>query len=400
MKNASSAVVVHLLVACGALAGIFHIPNTMAIAAEAEAIAAEAGTHSSAELEDSESAPISQDVADTPSNSHEDRLREFEALMGYYYRDEPLETARQNLKEQIKQYNQWAESALAQNKAAITALNKQVESLRALDALTDEMDNRLEEKPDLSDKAAVDAYNALVEERNKRVGEYNELAKVHGKDKGACDVANERFDSQAETRKADLERLKEDFERQIEAHKRWFRTGKDLDMFKGLNRFFAQLYDERRSGDTPELVGMLDAVRSIRRELFEHTIGKHDQLETGAVVVEAKLCRQEPCFLLVDTGAMSVTIPMSLVEALGLTDHLGDEVSVAVAGGGRVRGRELTIPQVAVQGHRVEDVRAIVLSEFDAGVDGLLGLSYLKQFAFRIDSKLPAKLVIEPRSEE
>ena len=105
-------------------------------------------------------------------------------------------------------------------------------------------------------------------------------------------------------------------------------------------------------------------------------------------------------FLLVDTGAMSVTLPMSLVEALGLSDRLGDEISVAVAGGGRVRGRKLTIPQLSVQGHELENVRAIVLDEFDAGVDGLLGLSYLKRFAIRIDSQHPDKLAIEPRPSE
>ena len=43
---------------------------------------------------------------------------------------------------------------------------------------------------------------------------------------------------------------------------------------------------------------------------------------------------------------------------------------------------------------------AIVLDEFDAGVDGLLGLSYLKRFVFRIDQSQRDKIVIEPGSGE
>jgi aspartyl protease family protein len=145
---------------------------------------------------------------------------------------------------------------------------------------------------------------------------------------------------------------------------------------------------------------MTEKARAMRHDLFEDVVKRYDGAETGAVIVEATLCRKESCFLLVDTGAMAVTVPSSMVEALGLSDRLGKEVQATVAGGGRIRGRELTIPQLSVLGMEAEDVRAIVLDEFDAGVDGSLGLSYLKRFDVRIGQSHKEKLIIEPRAAE
>ena len=58
------------------------------------------------------------------------------------------------------------------------------------------------------------------------------------------------------------------------------------------------------------------------------------------------------------------------------------------------------IPQLAVLGMEAENVEAIVLDEFDAGVDGLLGLSYLKRFTFRIHQRHRDKIIIEPIRDE
>ncbi len=350
---------------------------------------------STADGENNASSDDSQDLGAAPAVTAADQLQKFDALMERYYRDEPLEKARAALNQSIEEYNGWVKSARAAHKAAATELNHQVDAIRALDKSIGEMDKRLAEKPDLHDEPAVEAYNALVTDRNERVKEYNELAASHKKNKQAYNDLLDEFESDAETRQSDLDARQAEFEQRVEDHKHWFGSGEGLASFRSLNRLYARVHRERRNSETPEPDRTIDKTRAIRRELFEHVVRRYDRAETGAVIVEATLCRQEPCYLLVDTGAMSVTIPSSLVEALGLSSQIGKEVQATVAGGGRIRGHELIIPQLSVLGMEAEDVRAVVLDEFDAGVDGSLGLSYLKRFVVRFDQSHRDRLIIE-----
>ena len=325
-------------------------------------------------------------------------MRQFESLMDRYYRDDPLERARSALNASIQEHNRWVESARAEFTKTIAKLNRQVEEIKRLDKLTDEMDEQLAEKPDVEDRAAVEAYNALADERNARVKEYNKLLASHKRREEAYRESREQHQREADARRVEVETQQAEFEQRVEEHKRWFKTAKDLALFKTMNRFYARLREDNEGDGSPEVVTMRERVRAIRRELFEFTVASHRRVESGAVIVEATVCGEEPCFLLVDTGAMQVTLPLSLVQVLGLSDRLGDEVTVKVAGGGHIRGRELVIPRLAVLGTQADDVQAIVLDEFDAGVDGLLGLSYLKQFAFRVDHSQKDKFVISPKS--
>jgi len=388
MKSPRPWILISFVAVGGHIASTARSAETVVMASQPEVPTAEDGKRCA-------SGDDSQDVAAAPSIAKDDRLQKFEAVMERYYRGDPLEKTRTDLNRSIEEYNQWMKSTQAQLKADSADLNHQVDAIRALDKSIGKMDKRLAEKPDLRDEPAVEAYNALVSQRNERVREYNELAASHKKSKQAYNDSLDEFEREADTRKSDLDAQQAAFERQIEAHKHWFGSGEDLTWFKDLNRLYARLHQERRNSETPELDKMIDKTRAIRRELFQDVVERYGRAETGAVIVEATLCRGEPCFLLVDTGAMAVTIPSSLVEALGLSNRIGKEVQATVAGGGRIRGRELIIPQLSVLGREAEDVRAIVLDEFDAGVDGSLGLSYLKRFAFRIDQSHRDRLIIE-----
>jgi clan AA aspartic protease (TIGR02281 family) len=340
------------------------------------------------------------DLGAAPAAVNAEKLQHIEALMDRYYRGKPIERARAVLNRSIQEHNQWVESARAELRATVAKLNEQVETIQELDKLTDDMDRRLAETPDRADQPAVDAYNALADDRNARVREYNLLIESHKRQEKEYRESRERHEREAETRKAEVEAQQAKFEQRIEEHKRWFKTGADVALFKAVNLSYAQVREGSGSAETPELAKTAGRLQAIRRELFEYTVASHQRAESGAVIVEATLCREQPCFLLVDTGAMDVTIPLSLVKVLGLSDRLGEEVTVKVAGGGKIRGRELIIPQLAVLGMEAEDVPAIVLDEFDAGVDGLLGLSYLKRFVVRIDQKHHDKITIEPSLDE
>ena len=170
---------------------------------------------------------------------------------------------------------------------------------------------------------------------------------------------------------------------------------KDLTFFADLNRFYARLCQEkRRAGKSRELDADIRRVRSIRQELGDHAVKSHESRKSGLVIVKALLDRKEECFFIVDTGASLVTLSQALVDALGLSDRLGDEIGLSLAGGKRVKGRKLVIPEITVLGRTARDIDAVVLGESAVGVDGLLGQSFLDRFAYRIDKSHSDKLIL------
>ncbi len=91
--------------------------------------------------------------------------------------------------------------------------------------------------------------------------------------------------------------------------------------------------------------------------------------------------------LVLDTGASLLVIPWKIATSLGLRidpNHLIDTTTAST-----VESSPLTtIPQVSVLGKSIKNVECIIRDlPKEAGVDGLLGLSFLKNFKLTIDFK-------------
>lgn len=142
------------------------------------------------------------------------------------------------------------------------------------------------------------------------------------------------------------------------------------------------LVDARSSGSDI----ILQRVRSLRRRLAHYY--RDIALETGSesIVVEV-LVGDEPCYLLVDTGAELVTLSPPMLTALGWDNLPSTEHEFHLAGGKKTRGQLVSLPEIAFDGLTVKEVSAAVLSSGHPGHDGLLGMSYLGQFLIRIDSQ-------------
>ena len=95
------------------------------------------------------------------------------------------------------------------------------------------------------------------------------------------------------------------------------------------------------------------------------------------------------------TGAMRTTVAPGLVAALGIA--LGDETEFSLAGGKKVKGRQIVLPSVTVGKVTEKDVDAAAVKVSDVGVDGLLGQSFLKRFVYAIDESRKGKLILRPR---
>jgi len=111
----------------------------------------------------------------------------------------------------------------------------------------------------------------------------------------------------------------------------------------------------------------------------------------SSLYTTVKLGKQKiPAQLLIDTGASVTQITLRLAKELGLNLERAETVPARLANGQIVYAKEVTIPQIILQGARVLNMRALVLdNEVADGNDGLLGMSFLDQFVFQIDAEKP-----------
>lgn len=339
-------------------------------------------------------------VGNAKFSSMAEKLDEFERIINRFYRRDPITEAQAGVNRLVDDYNQWVKTSNTKYKEERARLEKEAESVRNLGTQIEELDKSLsQQKPDSSDKDVVQAYNANVSNRNALVKKHNELYQSYKKTEETFNESVNRFQQEMTVRGQQVESAKAEAEESLKAYQRWRESHQDVDFSEALNHFYAFLHQEkRRLGKNYQLDMYIDKVRAIRHELGAHAVKKQKDGENGLILVQATLCRSEECFLIVDTGASIVTITPSLVEVLGLSDRLGDEIQVTLAGGIRTKGPELLIPQLSVFGMEAQDVKAVVLNESEVGVDGCLGLSFLNQFSYRIDKEQQPKLILEPKT--
>jgi predicted aspartyl protease len=90
-----------------------------------------------------------------------------------------------------------------------------------------------------------------------------------------------------------------------------------------------------------------------------------------------------------------VTFPIEIAEVLGLSDKLGDEIETGLAGGMKARGRSVTIPFLTVAGKTARNIDGIILPSPEPGTDGLLGMSFLKNFLIDIDTERNPQVILK-----
>lgn len=115
----------------------------------------------------------------------------------------------------------------------------------------------------------------------------------------------------------------------------------------------------------------------------------------GNIIVKTVINDSLPVSLVVDTGASLVVLSQSVVEKMGLKTEKQSSLRVIVADGRRVNAKHIILDSVRVGGAEVKNVSAAVLK--NPGVrhaDGLLGMSFLRNFSLSIDGQ-GKELVLE-----
>lgn len=100
---------------------------------------------------------------------------------------------------------------------------------------------------------------------------------------------------------------------------------------------------------------------------------------------------------LLDTGASALQISGKMARQLKVDFSSARTVPVTLAGGVLVKGKMVTLKSVQIGGVELTNVQAIVLEKDNMDLrDGLLGMSVLEHFVFKIDTQ-NAELILEER---
>ncbi|MBK8791698.1 MAG: aspartyl protease family protein [Holophaga sp.] len=327
----------------------------------------------------------------------EARIAEFEIILNRHYRGERLEEARARSNRDVDAFNARSKALNAELAEARARLEKAQSPAQATFAELQKLDAELKASiPDGADKAGNAKYQARIATRNvlaKRVLELNAEAQR------ILDEHN-AFATQG---KAELDRLRsqvladqEALDKRQSASDQFVKSGEDLAFFQRVNGLLAELRGNYRKAPRPDLTLPLEKVRRIRRELAVWAMAGQERNPKGLVVVEA-LVADEPCWLIVDSGATETILSQELVEAVGMVGAQSEVVSLVVVGGLRLQGRQFRIPQLTVAGQTQRDVSASAVRPAEVGLDGLLGQSFLKTFVYTIDERTPGKLILSRR---
>lgn len=256
-------------------------------------------------------------------------------------------------------------------------------------------------------KDAVEAQQALRGAQQRRVAQLMELQRM---EQQAVAVSRELKEASPErdlTRYNELVQLsnqlnaqsvliRDSLQKDIESAEK--RRALIPEYLSALHAFSLEL-DTRRAryaeGD-PALVFFDEVDKRLQgyeREFEELDIPFENQ--GGHVVVTARLNDQVNGRFLLDTGASLLTLSDDLARRLDLHMPASAKLKMTVADGRKVEARPTILSSVRVGDAVVSNVAAAVVEARPSdGLDGLLGMSFLREFLIRLD---PAreKLILE-----
>lgn len=120
--------------------------------------------------------------------------------------------------------------------------------------------------------------------------------------------------------------------------------------------------------------------------------------ESQNIILEAIINKSVKASLILDTGATMILLRKNIAEKLGINlDGVEPDLKARMADGRQVNAKFIVLESVKVQDVEANNVEASVLLDEVGDIefgDGLLGMSFLKRFNFKVDQK-EKKLILE-----
>lgn len=149
--------------------------------------------------------------------------------------------------------------------------------------------------------------------------------------------------------------------------------------------------DERDSHFFARISERLDSLDGEFSKVIIQTTTSHG----GTTVVTALVNDRVRGRFILDTGAVLVTISEAFAERLKLDMNARKEIQLVLADGRKISGGSVILSSLQMGDARVERVQAVVLpATVKEDVDGLLGMSFLKNFVVRLDGAT-GKLILK-----
>jgi clan AA aspartic protease (TIGR02281 family) len=141
--------------------------------------------------------------------------------------------------------------------------------------------------------------------------------------------------------------------------------------------------------DTDDTRSFLRKVSSELDDLnleFQSTAIPTDLMQSGNRMISAVINGKISGRFVLDTGAAKVSLTQTFARRLNLNTSSAKATEVTLADGSRVKAEAVILDSVQAGDARAENVDAVIMATSSGdGVDGLLGLSYLKNFVVQFD---------------
>ncbi|MDD5432700.1 MAG: TIGR02281 family clan AA aspartic protease [Candidatus Omnitrophica bacterium] len=175
----------------------------------------------------------------------------------------------------------------------------------------------------------------------------------------------------------------------------------ELDVYGGLVKFSKSEINKIERSSSKEAVGIrqkwerqaIDYKNKMIKLQFEEehkpkTVAFTQ--DTNSILVRVTLNKKVEASLILDTGASVVLLRSSVAKKLGFDlNKIIPDAKVSLADGKQVSAKRIILDKVEAQGVEAKNVEAMVM--LGEGVsfpeDGLLGMSFLNKFNFKIDQK-------------
>ena len=126
-------------------------------------------------------------------------------------------------------------------------------------------------------------------------------------------------------------------------------------------------------------------LKQIEQEIFSESVPL-DVTENGSLYVNVSV-GDKSVRMVLDSGATMVSLPASTAKQLGITVPVNaPQLRLVLADGREIPGRAVTIAKVRVGQFEAENVDAAVLDAVAINAEPLLGMSFLGNFKFEIDT--------------
>lgn len=162
---------------------------------------------------------------------------------------------------------------------------------------------------------------------------------------------------------------------------------------------------QRKEQQPEDVGGVEEKYETVQKEIKKDSNPHYIDIDPKYrhIVVDAFLNKKVHASLMLDTGASIVMLSKAIGQRLGVDLNIDPDdkagiVTMTVADGRKVQAKFVRLESIKVESAEVENVAAAVLLEDAEGsgfYDGLLGMSFLKKFNFKVDRE-NNRLILEP----